>query len=114
MALLKITLSSFVENLTESVPWRLSQTLCKVFKGSTTFVHEAGQANFDADRLLLRLVDAVSCVRLRGLDFEPVLLGGGREETSLRYGLSVGGFHQDLNARRQDALYVYPITRASQ
>jgi hypothetical protein len=35
---------------------------------------------FDADRLLLRLVDAVAGFRLRGLDLEAVLLGGGGKE----------------------------------
>src|SRR6476660_9391961 len=47
--------------------------------------------DFDADRLLLRLVDAVSGVRLRGLDLQPVLFGGGRQKAPDAMGLPIRG-----------------------
>src|SRR5438477_2108108 len=47
----------------------------------------------DPECLPLDLVNAIAGFGLRGLDLEPVLLCGGREETAYAVGLPIRGLH---------------------
>ena len=49
------------------------------------------RSRLDLEYLLLDLIYAIAGFRLRGLDLQAMLPGGGREETPDRVGLPIGG-----------------------